>query len=163
MEMIGYVAWWGAALSTTVFVWDIAKWYKQGPQIRKRIKINVVYHDSKVLKITKLDTGGERRELEEYCHIELINIGRAPTTIMDIVATHTETSEGQMWSGYQRFVPHQGKSLPHVLPAGEIWSCRLPMTDLHQMAERGEAVIEVLVSHREKPIVIKPQLTRAIA
>ncbi len=159
MQGIDYVAWWGAVVATLVFLWDVAKWFKSGPKIRQRIQLNTFYPDSKVLSVEKLENG-ESKELAAYCHDELVNTGTLPTTIMGISATHTYDGKiGQISFDNQRFIPHYGKALPYVLPPGEVWSCRLEMADLHKLAEWGRPYIEVTVSHKRSPVVIRPKMS----
>lgn len=155
MQGIDYVAWWGAVIATLVLLWDVAKWLKSGPIIRKRVQLDTYYPDSRVLSVTNLEKG-ESRELASYCHIELVNVGTLPTTIMEISATHTKGKNGvKIGCTNERFMVHYGKTLPYVLPPGEVWSCRFEMTDLHKLSERGKPYIEVFVSHKHKPIVIR--------
>lgn len=158
MQGIDYVAWWGAVVATLVLLWDVAKWFRSGPKIKQRIQLDTFYPDSKVLSVEKLESG-ESKELAAYCHIEIVNTGTLPTTIMGISATHMGGRQnGQASLSNQSFTPHYGKTLPHVLPPGEVWNCRLEMSDLHMLARRGEPYIEVFVSHKNSPIVIKPKM-----
>lgn len=158
MQGIDYVAWWGAVVATLVFLWDVAKWFKSGPRIKQRIQLDTVYHDSKVLSTEKLENG-ESRELASYGHIELVNTGTLPTTIMGISPTHAPRPKlGRMFFDNQRFMPFYGKTLPHVISPGEVWSCRVEMSDLYKLAEWGQPHIEIVLSHKRKPIVIRPKL-----
>lgn len=157
MQGIDFVAWWGAVIATLVLLWDVAKWFKTGPVIRKRIQPDTYYPDSRVLSITKTENG-ETKELAGYCHIELVNVGTLPTTIMGISASHTKGKGGiQMGCTNERFMVHYGKTLPYVLPPGEVW-----MTDIYKLSEKGKPYIEVSMSHKHKPIVIrlKPALKK---
>ena len=142
MQGIDYVAWWGAVVATLVLLWDVAKWFTSGPIIRQRIQLDAFYPDSKVLNVEKLENG-ESRELAAYCHIELVNTGTLPTTIMELSATHVRGKRkiGRMSISSQRFIPHYGKTLPYVLRPGEVWSCRLEMSDLHKLAKWGRPYI----------------------
>ncbi|MBI3222025.1 MAG: hypothetical protein HYZ46_02875 [Nitrosomonadales bacterium] len=159
MQGIDYVAWWGAVVATLVFLWDVAKWFKSGPKIRQRIQPDIFYPDSKVLSVEK-SGNGESKELAAYCHIELVNTGTLPTTIMGISATHKRNGKfGQMSFDNQSFTPHYGKTLPYVLSPGEVWSCRLEMSGLHKLAEWGRPYIEVTVSHKRSPVVIWPKMS----
>jgi hypothetical protein len=156
---IDYVAWWGAILASLVFLWDIVKWIKAGPVVRYRIVLDTVYPDSKVLKIEKIENG-EKGELAPYCHIELVNIGTIPTTVMGMSASHKDKkNEGILGFTNQTFIPHYNKNLPYVLRPGEVWSCRLEMPDLYRLAKRGKPYIEISTSHKRKPIKIWPKLT----
>lgn len=154
-----FVAWWGAVVATLVLLWDVAKWMKAGPRVRSRIQLNTWYPDGRVLNSQKTDSG-ESGELASYCHIELVNVGGLPTTVMGISASHVDRKkQGQVSCSGPRFTPHYGKTLPHVLSPGEVWSCRLEMSDLFRLLERGKPYIEVHLSHRKKPLVVWPALS----
>jgi len=155
---VNYVAWWGAIIATLVLIWDLIKWLRSGANIKVRYRLNTYYPDGRVIKTEKLENG-ESKELAGYCHIELINKGTLPTTIMDILASHTKGKDGHLFtSTSQRFTPHFGKKIPSVLNPGEVCSCRLEMEDLYKLKERGNPYIEVYFSHREKPVVIRPNI-----
>lgn len=158
-EEINYVAWWGAIIATLVLFWDLTKWFRSGANIKVRHRINVYYPDGKVLKTEKLKNG-ESKKLASYCHIELINNGTLPTTIMDILATHVKGEDSMIvTSSSQCFTPHFGKKLPDIINPGEVWSCRLEMDNLYKLQKIGKPLIEIYFSHKDKPIVIKPKIT----
>lgn len=159
MVETNFVAWWGAVVATLVLAWDVAKWLRAGPIVKTRIQLDTWYPDGRVIKVEK-DEHGESKELADYCHIELVNIGNFPTTIMGISASHLEKkNQAKMSCSDQRFTLHYGKMLPHVLPPGEVWSCRLEMSDLFRLSKRGKPYIEVHLSHMKKPFKIWPKLT----
>jgi hypothetical protein len=65
MGSTGIVAWWGAILSTIVFLWDIYKWQTSGPRIRFSVQtnmrtINVSGYKGKTLVSTNVTNYGER-------------------------------------------------------------------------------------------------------
>ena len=158
-EQIDYVAWWGAIIATLVLIWDLFKWLRSGANITVRHRLNTYYPDGRLIKKEKVKNG-ESIELAKYCHIELINKGTLPTTIMDILASHTKGKDGVITtSTNQRFTPHFGKKIPSVINSGEVWSCRIEMDDLYRLKEQGSPYIEVHLSHRKKPVVIKPNIT----
>ncbi|NQZ83345.1 MAG: hypothetical protein HRT52_20265 [Colwellia sp.] len=152
------VAWWGAILASLVLGWDIIKWFQSGPKLKKRISLNIRYDDSKVIKKEKHENG-ESVFYEEYCHIELVNVGTLPTTIMGITAKHKKhkkQKQGLQKSVMQQvFTEHFGKKFPHVISSGEVWSCRLPMNFYETLLDCGRPEIHVSVSHLDKPIVIR--------
>lgn len=154
-----FVAWWGAVVATLLLVWDIAKWIRTGPIVRSRIQLNTLYPDGRALKVEKTEHG-KSKKIASYCHIELVNVGSIPTTVMGISASHMDPKkQGQMsWSG-QRFTPHHGKTLPQVIPPGEVWSCRFEMDDMKRLSERGKPYIEVHLSHKKKTLLIWPKLS----
>lgn len=155
METTDVIAWWGAIVATSVLAWDILKWFKSGPRLRTRIVLNVHYDDGKVIATEKTEAG-EITTYEEYCHLELVNVGTMPTTVMSISATHKARNGGfRMGVSQQVFTEHFGKKLPHVLSPGEVWSCRLPMGRYTKLLEYGTPELHASVSHLAKPLVIR--------
>lgn len=155
MESTQIVAWWGAIVATLVLLWDVMKWLQDGPRIRKRIALNVHYDDGKVTSKEETENGLVTT-YEEYCHIELINVGRMPTTVMGISATHKKKRNSfQFGTTQQAFTEHFGKKLPHVISPGEVWSCRLPMSHYHSISKYGRPEIHVNLSHLKSPLIVR--------
>ena len=149
------VAWWGAIVATFVLLWDFFKWKASGPKIKTRLVLNMHYDDGKVIS-TETTENGTIREYEEYCHIELINTGDMPTTVMGISATHKPTKKSAIIHGafFKAFTAHESKKIPHVLPPGEVWSCRMGMGHYESIFEQNTPEIHVVLSHLDKPLII---------
>lgn len=153
------IAVYAAIIATFVLVWDVIKWATSGARLRVHAKCDICYPDSRVIKVTPTEFG-QSHELANYCHIEVTNIGDQPTTILSIEATHKhKKSEGQMHIGGSAFAPHFGKSLPHVLRPGEVWSARIEMLNLHQLEQRGQPVVRVSTSKSQRPLAVFPKLS----
>lgn len=158
VESIGAVAWWGASLSTVVFAWDIYKWIRKGPRVKVSTKCNVIYPDSRVVSEQQLENGASK-ELAQYCHIEIVNLGEQNTTIMGIEgASDRKKGEPQAMISGSVFVAHDGKSVPFVLRSGEFWSGRLEMDHLRFLGSRGRPYIAVKFSHKTSPFRAYPSL-----
>jgi hypothetical protein len=72
MSPTSIVAWWGAILSTIVFLWDIYKHRTAGPRLRFTIQsgmksINIPLYEGKTL-----------------IHVDVTNLGDRPTTITNV-------------------------------------------------------------------------------
>lgn len=159
MELTDFVAWWGAVVATLVFFWDVAKWFNAGPRLKINIRSYVGYPDSRVISTQATETG-TMQELAEYCHIEIINTGDRPTTLITIEGAHEQSKRDvKLYSSSACFTGHYGKNLPLVLGPGEMWSCRLEMNDIHRLAEYGQPVIKLQTSHKEHPISIYPKFS----
>ena len=92
--------------------------------------------------------------LAEYCHIEVLNTGFQPTTLINMEATIAPKAGG-LQIGYSSvaFVAHVGsRPLPALLSPGEMWSARLEMGSLEGLAKHGLPIIRVRASHNKKPI-----------
>jgi hypothetical protein len=153
------IAIYAAIVATFVLIWDIVKWATSGARLRVHAKCDVFYSDSRVIKVTPTESG-QSQQLADYCHIEVSNIGDQPATILSIVATHkSKKGKGQMFMSGPAFTPHFGKSLPHVLGPGEVWSARLEMPNLHQLAQRGRPVMQISTSKSQRPLTIAPKFS----
>lgn len=154
MTITDIAAWYAAAIATAVFVWDIVKWFRNGPRLRVNTMCNVGYPDGRVLAKQQLEGGGESATLAEYCHIEVLNIGGQPTTLMDIQVTIAPRANGiQVSAAGPAFTVHAGNhSLPALLGIGEMWSARLEMSYLENIASQGRPVISIRASHSAKAI-----------
>jgi hypothetical protein len=101
---------------------------------------------------------GTVQHLAEYCHIEVLNVGDRPTTIISIEATHAlGTNNGQMFCAGGRFQLF-GRSLPTLLSPGEMWSARIEMLDLLKLAKRGKPMLRIRASHLPKEVHVFPQM-----
>lgn len=154
-------AWWGATVSTTVFAWDIFKWSRTGPRLRLRVVSNTWYPDGRIVSAEQLSGGGECKQLAEYCHVEVLNVGDRPTTIINIEATHRVGKTGvQIGASSGAFVAHFGRSLPTLLASGEMWSARLEMNHLLDIAVHGRPIIRIRASHSDKQFEVFPSVER---
>jgi len=59
------VAWWGAVLSSVVFLWDIYKWWTAGQKLRVTVQtgmksINMPQYDGKTLILVNVANYGDR-------------------------------------------------------------------------------------------------------
>lgn len=155
MGSIDIVAWWGAVIASLVLGWDVLKWLNSGARLKGRIVLNTHYGDGQIVKREKTEHG-ETLTYESYCHIELVNTGSLPSTVMGIRATHSRNKSGmELGVTQQVFTEHFGKKLPHVLGPGEVWSCRLPMDRYLWLFQQGTPEIRLSVSTESKPLVIR--------
>lgn len=147
------VAWWGAILATSIFVWDIVKWRKHGPKLRLSVRPNSIYLDSKVYEGEQDENGVTEGYLKSYIHIEIVNTGTLPTTIMNISSSQKMDNGGTLGTSLVGFQVHFGKALPYLITPGDIWSCRLEQRD--QLNNRSKSPLEICVdvSHLLKPLI----------
>lgn len=143
------VAIYAAVLSTIVFLWDIAKWLREGPRLRFTAKKNTFYEDSPRVNIVKTEYG-EQGDVVTYCHIEVSNVGNAPTTILNIEATFKprlfKKSKFKIFLSHIAFQPHGNRPLPATIAVGEIWSARVEMNRINNLAQYGTPVIRLKTS-----------------
>jgi hypothetical protein len=164
MSATDIAAWYAAAVATAVFLWDIVKWIRSGPRVKISARSNVTYPDGRVVEREQAPEG-ERNRLAEYCHIELVNLGAQPTTIINIEATHKAGASGvQVGASGIAFTPHVGSSpLPALLGPGGLWSARIEMSHLQIISKHGAPFIRVRVSHRRKPVEVRVNDLPALA
>lgn len=153
MTITSIAAWWGAGVSTVVFLWDIVKWFNRGAKLRVDITPNVTYSDAEVISTGTDEHGQKYKQMATYFHIEIVNIGAQPTTILDIKATHEITPSfiGQCTTSSICFRFHNGASLPHKLGPGESVGVRLDKRLVEQAMELGPPFLILKSAHKEKP------------
>lgn len=154
MNATDIAAWYATVVATVAFSWDMIKWFRSGPRLRIRVVANVYYNDSKVIGETVLGNGVKASDLEEYCHVEVFNVGHQPTTLLDISATSiNKATKSQMFNSSIAFTIHTGsKPIPVLLSPGEAWSARIQMCRIDGLAANGEPRICIRASHSEKSI-----------
>lgn len=163
MTTTDYIAIYGATVATLVLIWDGIKWFATGPKLRVSARCHVAYLDSRVTKTERIESG-EVRHLAEYCHIEVVNVGDRPTTIMSIEGTHKrKKGEMQVVSGGVLFTAHDGKQLPLILGPGAMWSSRVEMPAMYSLAQHGKPVIQLRVSHKNSPVIVCPKFKPNLA
>jgi hypothetical protein len=149
-----FVAWWGAIVAKVVLVWDIIKWSSNRPKIRINTQMPTSYSDSERVE-TKTPGGETVTELKTNCHIELINQGEIPTTIISVCCSNKPTKNKGEHSSHNITILN-GNSLPHTLGSGELWSCRIPESSVQNIASLySSAYVKVRLSHKVRPIYAK--------
>ncbi len=145
MSTTALVAWWGAALSTIVFLWDIYKYRTAGPKLRFSVQtgmqsINMPQYEGKRLILAKVTNCGDR-----------------PTTI---------TNLGYLYFEKRRFLrkripdkaavvpnPSTVQPLPFELKPGARWSgIAIQDPEIEQWATNGILDMMLYHSHSNKPI-----------
>lgn len=153
MTATDFVAWYAAAVSTAVALWDFYKWRNSGAKLRVRAFRDICYPDSRVTDESVDEKGQKSSTLAAYGHVEIVNGGLQPTTLMDVQAVCKQVSGGQGFVAYSVFQVHSGShALPTVIAPGHLWSARIEMSHIESLASRGEVKISVKASHCEKPL-----------
>jgi hypothetical protein len=139
------VAWWGAVLSTTVFLWDIYKWRTAGPKIRLTVQtnmegINMPEHQGKTL-----------------LRIEVSNHGDRPTTITNVFFLCYISAWARIRNKASKmFViprPSTAQPLPFELKSGCVWrGIGIQDQGLEQAARSSQLFCFVCHSHRNRPL-----------
>ena len=133
------VAWYAAILSTTVLAWDFAKWWRAEPRLRISARADVSYPDGEVVDREHRPDGGEVRTLASYCHVDIVNTGGRPTTLIGVEAIARRAGKrGEMGYGVAAFTRHRGSDeLPTKLAPGDLWSARIDMRKLEGWSSSG--------------------------
>jgi hypothetical protein len=147
-------AWWGAIVATFASVWGVFTWLKQGPRLRVSVSPRVTYPDSEVLTTETTPEGGTSSQLANYSHIEIVNTGDQPTTILDIEAA-ASSREGRTSMTGIGFKFHHGVALPLKLGPGETCSARLDTRTVEMLRGKGKLRLLVRFAHRADPLKIK--------
>jgi hypothetical protein len=147
MSPTGIVAWWGAILSTVVFLWDVYKFRTAGPKLRFSVRtgmqsINLPGFDGKTLIQT-----------------EVTNCGERPTTLRTVGLYYFE--HPLSWSRFRNRPtkaailpdPNPGRPFPFELKPGAVWTgLTEQIPEIEEWATKGILYFDLYHSHSEKPI-----------
>ena len=130
-------AWWGAALATLVFAWDIFKWKTSGARLGIKAGPN-------------MQLAGDRSE-KKHIFVEVVNRGDRPTTLTHLCVYQYASALGR----YRRkrkasfFVPSPGGGavLPHELGSGQRWTGLMDQATLVSHVSGASRYLHVGVSH----------------
>jgi hypothetical protein len=145
MESTEIIAWWGAILSSIVFVWEIYKWKSSGPKIRFSVQTGMQ-------SINMPGLEGKRLVL-----VNVTNYGERPTTITNLGYLYFDS----IWSWLRRrpdkaFVipfPNTVQQLPFALEPGAVWTgMAIQDNQVEDMATKGRLYCMLYHSHDENPI-----------
>lgn len=168
MDVTLGIALWGAVLATLVAFWDFAKWMRSGARLRISVRPNVHYPDSPVVDEPSPQPGVLVKRLKPSFHIEIVNAGDLPTTLIAVEACYTKT--GWLWKrqhdsfrlswGSDVIQAFRGNRPPVLLGPGELWSARIDQEMVLAARDNPgirklDFLIEVRASHCEKKIVKK--------
>jgi hypothetical protein len=158
----GAVAWYGAIVATLAFLFNVWKWTFE--RARLRVSIVATYYDDGGYSKVEKTPHGEVSTLIPYYHLEIINVGERPTTIMGLQATTRaagllETFSGSFRPGYAGvhfvagagFAIHYGKNLPYVIGPGDVWSCRISQEKIEVLWRAGRPKIELTATCWRRP------------
>jgi hypothetical protein len=151
------VAWYAAALSSLVFVWDLTKWWRAEPRLRVVARSDVCFTDGEVISEEELPDGTKSGRLTTYCHVEIVNVGGRPTTLISVeVLALGGRGRGEAFAGSSNFKLHRGsEQLPAKLGPGEMWSARMDMRQLRSMEQFGPLHVRARDSWRNRPVEVR--------
>lgn len=142
-------AWWGAAIGTAVFGWDIYKWRTAGPKIEVSASPNMLQF-----------AGDGSPSTGPYLAVEARNNGDRKTTITHVVlfwyrSKHRKLLRKQADKSF--IVPCQEPvPLPHVLEPGERWMTMTKQDgDMEGMGRTGALYAGVIHSGSKRPVLVR--------
>jgi len=155
---VDIVKWWGAIIATIALGWNIISYKLNAPKIVIRLTYPICFLDGRALTTT-IENGNTATELASYSLIEIINRGKAPTTISQIEASVTSKDKLNINVSTQNFQFHGEVNLPITLGVGEMISCRLESDTIKSLEQHGTAFIKVHSSQSDKPTKTKIRTT----
>lgn len=150
------VAWYAAILSSLVFVWDFAKWWRAEPRLRVTARADVGFVDGEVVSVDEHADGTTITTMATYCLVEIVNVGGRPTTLISVDAFSHRKRPRQVEIGIHGavFTVLRGsEALPAKLGPGEMWSARVDMRRLESLQQIGSPRIRARASWPDRPFV----------
>jgi hypothetical protein len=149
MTASDFAAWYGAALATMVFAWEIWKWLRSGPRLRVSAQPNMSH-------VTPSGGfGGDR-----VIFVEAVNCGDQATEITHL-AGHVYRSR---WAEFRRKGEHflvvnngVGPQFPYRLEPGARWTGGINQDELEKHGKEGYLKCGVIdaVSGKQTLAVVK--------
>jgi hypothetical protein len=139
------VAWWGAALSTIMLLWDIYKWRTAGPKIRMSVTANMI-------SINNPETDGKN-----LIRIDVTNYGDRPTTITNVLFLQYKSVWAHIFKKphitYLIEQPSKAQPLPFELKEGQVWTGLATQDKTLEVAAKDNYLLCVAyLSHSERPM-----------
>jgi len=135
-NLTAFLAWWGAAISTAVLVWDVYKWRKTGrPELKVRAHGDM--------------QDAHSNNPQKYVVIHVTNTGDKPTTLSSISFRYYKRKP-RKWlktvsdkRGIFLEPIRATAELPYKLDVGAEWSCLVYQSEeIEQMVRDGFFYIE---------------------
>ncbi len=139
------VAWWGAIVATSVFIWEIYKWRTSGPRIKFAVQPN------------SLVVGDPVREGKKFISVNATNVGDRPTTITNLVLQHYKNYFNMLRRkpsiSMVVLKPSTSQPIPYILQPGGVWQGLVPQdSELEDLSKDGHLVCGLCHSHSDKEI-----------
>lgn len=139
------VAWWGAILATFVFLWDIYKWKKSGPNIELEVSPS------------RMIMNDPRYEGKTFISVTAKNNGTQATTITNLrILFYTNIFSRVINKPNKAAVitgPGYAYPLPHIIEPGTVWDGLITQdTEVVKMAKQGYLMCALDVSNSKKPV-----------
>ncbi len=146
IDLTGFLAIWGAVLSTIAIAWDVYKWRKSGPNLCMRVmadmkSYNLPQYEGKTLVVAVVTNRGDR-----------------PTTITHLGLAFYDT----WWKAILRkkasasgwvAIPNPAQPVPFELKPGAEWTGIVEQnTELEDQVRNGWAYVTIYHSHAKRPI-----------
>lgn len=151
------IAWWGAILSTIVFVWNIIVWKLSGPKVEISISPFVYNWMGSVEYLPGeevIENGGTIRQMKPFIAVEIRNTGKSATTLLSISFAQTDSPSGmrKRMSSTDDYEPFSNP-LPAVLEPGHIWLCKFDQEQALQYYRENETTyfsVDIRHTHSKK-------------
>ena len=146
MDATEIAAWWGAAVATLVFLWDVFKWIDSGP------KINV----SSSSNMSSISDGRALDDLNVV--VEVQNRGNIPVTITHLVGIHYKSFIhrllGRRSGAFLVTNPAFSDVFPKMLAPGERWIGGLEQdSEIEQISRSEYLYCGVYHTGGDKPVL----------
>lgn len=151
MENFNVVAWWGAVLSTIVFVWNIAKWLLSAPKLQIKVFPNSYEWKGKIeiLPDEIVEQGVRIKKMKPFVIVEVRNVGRGATTLLNIRLSQSDTPKGmEKTMDTTESCDPLSEPLPAVVDAGHVWLCRFDQIEATKnRMENGTPHLSIDIRH----------------
>ena len=149
-------AWWGAVVATSVFIWDIIKWFRTGPRIFFSASTNMLAVGDPVL------------EDNTYIVVKVVNVGTQQTTLTNLGMYFYKNKWNKLRNYAEKSMvianPNISFPIPYLLEPGKLWNGFILQSEkVEDMLQNGILEVVLYCSHKKKPVKLKlKQLTNLL-
>lgn len=146
-HLTNIAAWWGAAIATFVFFWDIYKWLHSGPIINVTVLSNMQF----VGYSTNIDKN------KKFISVEVTNTGERKTTITHLVGFYYNSLLSKLLNKKTKSfiaIPSFGSTIPCSIEPGGRWIDGIEQTkEIEDMIQNGYLYFGIYHSSSKKPVM----------
>ncbi len=147
-----YAAWWGAAVASLAFLWNVVAAVRSGPRVKITVTPEMQIFPNQAPTYDKT-----------YVTVRAINVGTGKTTITHCAGYYTTNILGVLLKKYRQFFminidSQTGHPVPFILDPGTEWTNLADQEFLMELTKSGRVYLGIIHNQRKRPIYKRVKL-----
>lgn len=141
-----YAAWWGAAIASSTFLWNVISAVRSGPRLNVSVTPEMQIFPNQPPTFDKT-----------YVSVRAVNVGTGKTTITHCAGYYTTNCVGVVLKKYRQpfminISNQTGHDVPFILEPGIEWGNLADQEFLVERSENGRVYLGVIHNQSNRPI-----------